>query len=137
MSARGDRYVGTGFDGDDAIAWFWDAAGGVRSLQDVLEQEYGLDLTGWSLVAATDMSGDGQTVVGFGFNPQGDSEAFVAFLPIACRADINRDGVANLIDVAEFAEAYTNGDLLADFNGDGFVNIIDVADFSVAFNSGC
>ena len=41
----------------------------------------GLDLTGWELFEARDISGDGLTIVGFGRNPSGDNEAWIAIIP--------------------------------------------------------
>lgn len=59
-------------------AFIWDATNGMRSLFDVLTGEFGLDLTGWTLTAATAVSADGLTIVGYGTNPQGGLEAWVA-----------------------------------------------------------
>ena len=62
------------------IAFIWDAANGMRSLKSVLEVDYGLDLTGWELTAATAVSADGSTIAGygrFGVNTLG----WVAFIP--------------------------------------------------------
>jgi hypothetical protein len=52
----------------------------MRSLQQVLTNDYGLDLTGWSLNRANAISADGLTVVGFGTNPNGLTEAWIASL---------------------------------------------------------
>lgn len=65
---------------DDA-AVIWDETHGLRFLQDVLETEYGLDLTGWDLELANDISDDGLTIVGQGRNPEGHNEAWVVRLP--------------------------------------------------------
>ncbi len=62
-------------------AFIWDAEHGMRSLQDVLSNEYGMDLTGWSLTIATAISPDGQTIVGRGHNPNGDLEGWIATIP--------------------------------------------------------
>ncbi|HEX5068495.1 MAG TPA: hypothetical protein VFY49_20410 [Myxococcota bacterium] len=77
-------------------AFIWDAANGMRDLRTVLVADYGLDLTGWVLSAATGMSdvtaGD-FTVVGRGIDPQGNEQGFVAFLAIpACRDGEDNDG---------------------------------------------
>ncbi len=64
-----------------AVAFYWDAEHGTRVLQDVLTNEYGLDLAGWELTAAYDVSTDGNTIVGFGVNPNGDTEAWIAVVP--------------------------------------------------------
>jgi hypothetical protein len=41
----------------------------------------GVDTTGWRLVDATGVSDDGLTITGWGFNPQGQREAFLAVIP--------------------------------------------------------
>lgn len=68
VSGDGAIVVGTCLTPQD-LAWLWTASTGIRSLQDVLVNEYGLDLTGWQLVSATDISADGNAMVGGGINP--------------------------------------------------------------------
>ena len=60
-------------------AFIWDSANGMRNLRELLVSE-GDDLTGWRLTWAYGISGDGSTIVGFGTNPEGSSEAWVARL---------------------------------------------------------
>lgn len=45
--------------------------------------------------------------------------------------DVNGDGVVNLLDVAPFIDAVSNGVYIpeADINGDGVVNLLDVQPF--------
>lgn len=62
-------------------AFIWDQAHGMRSLKDVLAGDYGLDLTGWTLTIAKDISDDGRTIIGEGINPEGYSQAWIARLP--------------------------------------------------------
>jgi len=61
-------------------AFIWDSMHGMRSLLDVLVTEFGLNLAGWSLTEATGISGDGQTIVGYGANPDGFTEAWIAYI---------------------------------------------------------
>jgi probable HAF family extracellular repeat protein len=86
----------SGFDGEAVI---WDF-GGLRSVRDVLV-ERGVNMTGWTLQWATGVSADGQTIVGFGRNPQGKIEAWRAFLP-RCPLDYNYDRFTNLDDLGDF-----------------------------------
>jgi hypothetical protein len=70
-------------------AFVWDAARGMRSIRDVLVNEFGLgaSLAGWQLYAAIDVSGDGSIIVGSGVNPAGRPEGWIASLvpePSAC-----------------------------------------------------
>jgi len=51
------------------------------SLQDFLDNNLGVDLTGWTLSLATDVSGDGTVIVGTGINPSGRLEGWIATIP--------------------------------------------------------
>lgn len=64
-----------------SIAFIWDLQHGSRLLADALLADYGLDLTGWTLNTITDMTPDGQTMVGYGMNPSGNFEAFKITIP--------------------------------------------------------
>ncbi|MFN0010413.1 MAG: hypothetical protein ACKVS8_02085 [Phycisphaerales bacterium] len=69
--------------------------------------------------------------------------------PIYCRADFNRDGVVNVMDLGLFHHAYTYGTLgpggyaadetgyQADFNQDGSLDPDDLSDFLTQYNGGC
>jgi probable HAF family extracellular repeat protein len=74
--SMGDLGVG------DFKAFVWDELHGMRDLQDVLINEYGLGsgLAGWQLIRAVDISQDGLSIVGSGFNPNGDIEAWLVRL---------------------------------------------------------
>jgi probable HAF family extracellular repeat protein len=67
----------------DLVAFIWTATDGMRSLQDVLATEHGLgpSLAGWSLSAASDISDDGNVIVGYGRGPSGNLEGFVVVIP--------------------------------------------------------
>jgi len=62
-------------------AFIWDEIYGMRNLGDVLVNDYGLDLTGWTLRSTTGISDDGLTFVGSGLNPSGYREGWVATIP--------------------------------------------------------
>ena len=67
ISADGSIIVGTGAAG----AFYWTQATGMRPLLDVLQSDYGLDMTDWSLESALAISADGRTIVGRGGGPTG------------------------------------------------------------------
>jgi hypothetical protein len=52
----------------------------MQNLKDVLVNDFGLDLTGWQLIDATGISDDGLSIVGYGQNPSGNGEAWIARL---------------------------------------------------------
>jgi len=77
VSADGKVIVGGSYvDRDHATAFIWDEKHGIRSLQAVLEAEYGLKLTGWHLQTASGITPDASAIVGSGTNPAGQQEAF-------------------------------------------------------------
>ena len=80
VSADGSVIVGDSDSGSGAEAFIWDDVNGMRSLRDVLTGDYGLDLTGWTLQDASAVSDDGTVVVGYGRNPGGVVEAWIARL---------------------------------------------------------
>jgi probable HAF family extracellular repeat protein len=63
-------------------ALVWDAAHGMRDLQQVLIDEYelGPQLTGWNLSIPSDISDDGLSIVGGGYNPEGNRQAWIVRL---------------------------------------------------------
>ena len=81
VSADGQVVVGTGGDSfNQSVAVVWTAADGMRAVQTRLAA-LGVDLTGWTLRSAEDVSADGTVLVGFGTNPAGQQEAWRAVLP--------------------------------------------------------
>lgn len=78
IAASGDGSVIVG-QSESALGqepFIWDNDNGMRSLI----QDFDLDLNGWSNLTATDISEDGLNVIGFGFNPEGNFEAWIAQL---------------------------------------------------------
>jgi probable HAF family extracellular repeat protein len=63
--------------------YLWTADQGMRRLQQVLIDDYGLgsQLAGWTLYSADDISADGRVIVGAGRNPQGGFESWRAVVP--------------------------------------------------------
>jgi probable HAF family extracellular repeat protein len=81
VSADAAVVVGDSTSADGSEAFVWDVDAGMRSLREVLQSDYGLDLTGWTLLAARGISANGLTIVGYGLNPAGAGEAWMARIP--------------------------------------------------------
>ncbi len=80
-SADGSVVVGRADLGTGVEAFVCDDTNGMRSLRSLLVDDYGLDLTSWILYDAQSISDDGLTIVGYGYNPLGDTEAWIAVIP--------------------------------------------------------
>ena len=78
-SSDGSVVVGLSVTASGNNAFIWDSVNGMRSVS-VLLTGLGIDLTGWTLVDALDVSADGTKIVGTGINPSGFSEAWLADL---------------------------------------------------------
>lgn len=84
VSGDGTIITGTAYTspmGNGGYAFVWDSIHGVRDLQDILMVEYGLPLEGWTLLGANAISADGRAIVGWGTNPLGAQEAWLAIIP--------------------------------------------------------
>lgn len=71
------------WDSDTADALIWRPQWGLRHLQDVLTNDYHLDLTGWQLTSARAVSTNGTVILGNGINPSGQMEAWIATIDLA------------------------------------------------------
>ena len=56
---------------------------------------------------------------------------------VACRADFNGDGMADLFDFLAFLNAFDAGEILADFDFDGELTVFDFLAFQNRFDAGC
>lgn len=81
VSADGSVVVGAGYPDSVWGAFIWNESIGMRNIQDVLVNDFGADLDGWTLAVAHGISDDGMVVVGYGFNPDGNREAWIATIP--------------------------------------------------------
>jgi probable HAF family extracellular repeat protein len=97
VSNDGNIVVGTSSSANGSEAFVWDPEKGMRALQDVLEDDFGVDLTGWTILSnAQDVSGDGRHIAGWG-QYQGSELGFVATLDTPCN-DGDDDDSDGLID---------------------------------------
>jgi uncharacterized membrane protein len=83
LSADGSVLVGSnvsaGSDARARVAVIWDASG-VHSIADRL-RALGVGLGDWRLEYASDVTPDGQTIVGGGVSPAGRRSGWIAVLP--------------------------------------------------------
>lgn len=129
VSGDGAVLVGAATFSSGREAFIWDRQDGLRSLRTVLESRYGLDLTGWTLAAAQDISRDGRTIVGWGTDPDGFTEAWIATLP---SPDCNANGIPDESDIGGGASRDCNLDDIPDecqpeldADGDGVLDACD------------
>jgi len=81
VSADGSVVVGDAALPGNIVPTIWDESHGMRNLGDVLvDLGLGPEMAGWDLEQAVAVSADGKTIVGWGYNPAGDEEAWVAHL---------------------------------------------------------
>ena len=83
ISGDGTIIAGWAITGTGEAAFIWDAERGMRLLEAVLAVDYQTEIAGWKLTRATAISDDGRTIAGYGTNPQGQVEAWIAKLPQA------------------------------------------------------
>ncbi len=87
VSGDGSLVVGTsyrGVNGDSALkAFVWNEEGGSQDLKYWLSTDHRLSnaLLGWELSEANAVSADGKVIVGYGINPAGKYEGWVAVVP--------------------------------------------------------
>jgi probable HAF family extracellular repeat protein len=101
VSADGTKVVGYSSSAFGPEAFMWDAQNGMRSIKDILMNEYGLDITEWSLYQANGISSDGNIIVGRGTNPEGYMEAWIADLrlPVTVGLDIKPGSGENCLNI--------------------------------------
>jgi probable HAF family extracellular repeat protein len=80
VSADGNVVVGDNKSERPAVALIWTPQRGMRRLQEVLTNDYKLNLDGWQLTSARGVSHDGKTIVGSGVNSSGQTEGWVVTL---------------------------------------------------------
>jgi len=85
VSADGSIVVGYGTSPNGQEAFLWDESRGMRRLEDVLVDEWGLGPDefdpDWTLIDARDISYDGSVIVGLGTNPSGETQGWVVVIP--------------------------------------------------------
>jgi probable HAF family extracellular repeat protein len=112
-------------------AFIWDQANGMRSLSQVLTNEYGIDLDGWRLMEVNSIHADEDGIIALGgtaLKPNGQPEGFIVrrIISAGLPGDVNGDGVVDLNDLnlvlVNFGQTTSEGDA----NGDGVVDLNDL-----------
>jgi probable HAF family extracellular repeat protein len=81
VSADGTKVVGAGSTGPgEQAAFLWTPETGMRNLSEILTEQ-GVDLTGWGLYFASDISADGKTIVGSAYLDGQGTVGWILTLP--------------------------------------------------------
>jgi probable HAF family extracellular repeat protein len=81
-AVNGDGSVIVGhYNSPDGALFFWTPTTGIVNLRRHLLDQGLTQLQGWTLEEATDISDDGRTILGYGTNPRGETEAWIATIP--------------------------------------------------------
>ncbi|CAE7640657.1 unnamed protein product [Symbiodinium necroappetens] len=111
-------------------AMIWTPEDGMHSLAYVLINNYGLDLGGWQLKDAVDVSHDGRVIVGNGINPDGENEGFIVTLGsqvARCPGDCDESGTIDFGDLIAMLFEFGESDALAcDTDASGVVDFHDL-----------
>jgi probable HAF family extracellular repeat protein len=97
-AVSGDGAVAVGWSGSNSqvhvqnAAIIWDEENGLRSLEDALVDDYGIDLGGWRPIIASAISREGMSIAGAAVDASGRIQAFVALLRPQCSDGIDNDG---------------------------------------------
>ena len=128
----------------EPTGFYWTQNTGILGFTDAMSSIYAIDFTGWTNVSPVDISDDGLTVVGFGFNPSSELEGWVAVLGWVCPADINNDGTASPADFTKWLAVFADPPSArideidrADVNNDGSIDPADFTAWLAAFQAGC
>ncbi len=122
------------------VAFLWREGRGIAPLKEVLESEFHLDLTGWTLTAASAITPSGSAICGRGTNPQGKVQAWVVRFAPPCLGDLNNTGTIDTADLVYLLGRFgqiPSADEPADLNSDGSVNTADLVRFLGRFGTAC
>ena len=107
VSANGSVIVGRGTTTGGDVAFVWTPSAGMVDLRGLLVSHVVESANGWFLRAALAITEDGRTIVGYGDNPSGDWEPWVAVLP-GPASTWNVDSSGNWSDVANWTPYVPN-----------------------------
>jgi probable HAF family extracellular repeat protein len=143
VSADGSVIVGYSISDAGEEAFMWDAAHGMRSIRSELVGMGSVSVTGWTLSQATGISADGHSIVGYGINPNGEPEAWLARFPAPCYVNCDHSTaqpVLNAQDFLCFLNLYASEDAAANCDhstAPPTLNVLDFMCFINMFAAGC
>jgi probable HAF family extracellular repeat protein len=126
VSGDGAVIVGYSHSALGQEAFIWDESNGMRNLREVLESDHGIDMTGWTLTNAAEVSADGNRIVGVGLNPSGLTEAWVVVFGCDEPGDADGDGDVDFADLNLLLDQWQTAGPEADLDGSGFVDFSDL-----------
>ncbi len=146
VSADGWVVVGQGTSANGSEAMIWDPIKGMRPLRGWIlsfNSDQVAQLGLWKLTAATGISADGTTVTGYGTNPQGITEGFVATIPAMCYANCDNSKTSPILSANDFTcflNRFRNGDSYANCDASTTPPVLNAGDFTCfldKFRAGC
>jgi uncharacterized membrane protein len=146
VSADGWVIVGQGTSANGSEAMIWDPIKGMRPLRSwilTFNSDQLAQLGLWKLTAATGISADGTVVTGYGTNPQGVQEGFIATIPAMCYANCDNSKNAPILSANDFTcflTKFRSGDPYANCDGSTDAPVLTASDFTCflsKFQSGC
>jgi hypothetical protein len=123
------------FGGTGNTAMLWDAGAPAISVRAALING-GVSMSLWHLQSVTAVSDDGTVLVGFGINPDGQQEAWVATIPMPCAADFDGNGTREVSDIFAFLAAWFANDPAA-YTFGGTPGVAAIFAFLTAWFAGC
>jgi hypothetical protein len=126
-----------------ARAFVWDRVRGTRDLRSYLIQLGSIEVAGWTLRTATAVSADGRVIAGWGTDPQGHTQAYVARVPAFCYANCDisvSSPVLTVLDFNCFLNRFALGSDYANCDGSTVAPVLNVQDFGCflnRFTAGC
>jgi autotransporter-associated beta strand protein/autotransporter passenger strand-loop-strand repeat protein len=107
VNADGSVVVGNFVDAYGPHTFRWTSALGAQSITNIFVAD-GVNLTGWQLADTTGVSADGTVIVGFGTDPGGRREGWIAQIPVNAFALLDLQGVDHSIGSLVWGGIVTN-----------------------------
>ncbi|UCG15414.1 MAG: fibronectin type III domain-containing protein [Phycisphaerales bacterium] len=124
VSADGSVVVGLGETALGTEVFIWNAADGMRDFRELLIAEGVTGLTGWTLGKPQGISADGLVIAGFGTNPDGNQEAWIARIAPETPPDVVDVSAAERPDASGLVDMYYE---LQDVNADDCLITLEIS----------